>query len=209
MRPHPATSDTNTMSEPGEVTLLLQAYAGGDRDAFDRLVPLVYDELRRIARNHLRRTNRGVTLDTTALVHEAYLKLAGQKRMRVEDRGHFLAIAACAMRQVIISRARSRLAAKRGGGAKPVTFDEARVGSDAQAEWLLDLDRALALLRERDENLARTVECRFFAGLSEEETAQALGVSLRTAQRNWMRARAWIRSELTGSPDQKDSEKAT
>ncbi len=153
-----------------------------------------------IARNHLRHTNRGATLDTTGLVHEAYMKLAGQKGMRVEDRGHFLAIAACAMRQVVISRARARLAAKRGGGAVMVTLDEERVGSTgkAQAEWLLDLDRTLVLLRERDERLARTVECRFFAGLSEEETAQALGVSLRTAQRNWMRARAWIRAELGG-----------
>ena len=193
------------MTEQGEITQLLHAYAGGDRDAFDRLVPMVYDELRRIARNHLRRTNRGATLDTTGLVHEAYLKLAGQKGMRVEDRGHFLAIAACAMRQVIISRARARLAAKRGGGEIPVTLDEERVGSDAQAEWLLDLDRALNLLRERDEKLARTVECRFFAGLSEEETAQALGVSLRTAQRNWMRARAWIRAELTGEDEPKKS----
>jgi len=191
------------MTEQGEITQLLHAYAGGDRDAFDRLVPMVYDELRRIARNHLRRTNRGATLDTTGLVHEAYMKLAGQKGMRVEDRGHFLAIAACAMRQVIISRARARLAAKRGGGEIPLTLDEERVGSDAQAEWLLDLDRTLTLLRERDEKLARTVECRFFAGLSEEETAQALGVSLRTAQRNWMRARAWIRAELTGDDEGK------
>ena len=166
---------------------------------------MVYDELRRIARNHLRHTNRGATLDTTGLVHEAYMKLAGQKGMRVEDRGHFLAIAACAMRQVIISRARARLAAKRGGGEVPMTLDEERVGSaeQAQAEWLLDLDRALELLRERDERLARTVECRFFAGLSEEETARALGVSLRTAQRNWMRARAWLRAELTGDDNRK------
>ena len=193
------------MTEPGEITQLLHAYAGGDREAFDQLVPMVYDELRRIARNHLRRTNRGATLDTTGLVHEAYLKLAGQKGMRVEDRGHFLAIAACAMRQVIISRARARLAAKRGGGEIPLTLDEERVGSDAQAEWLLDLDRTLDLLRERDEKLARTVECRFFAGLSEEETAQALGVSLRTAQRNWMRARAWIRAELTGDDNPEPS----
>ena len=185
------------MSDPGEITQLLHAYAGGDRGAFDQLVPMVYEELRRIARNHLRRTNRGATLDTTGLVHEAYMKLAGQKGMRVEDRGHFLAIAACAMRQVIISRARARLAAKRGGGEIPVTLDEGRVGADSQAESLLDLDRVLTNLAERDERLARTVECRYFAGLSEEETAQALGVSVRTVQRNWMRAKAWIRSELS------------
>ena len=151
-------------------------------------------------------TPTGVPLSIPpGLVHEAYMKLAGQKGMRVEDRGHFLAIAACAMRQVIISRARARLAAKRGGGEVPMTLDEERVGSaeQAQAEWLLDLDRALELLRERDERLARTVECRFFAGLSEEETARALGVSLRTAQRNWMRARAWLRAELTGDDNRK------
>jgi RNA polymerase sigma factor (TIGR02999 family) len=187
------------MSEKGEITRLLHAYAGGDRAAFDELVPLIYEELRRIARNHLRRTQRGATLDTNGLVHEAYLKLAGQKGMRVEDRGHFLAIAARAMRQIIVSRARARVAAKRGGGDIRMTFDEGRIAAPAetQAEWLLDLDRALEGLRERDERLARTVECRFFAGLSEDETAEALGVSLRTAQRNWMRARAWIRSELT------------
>ena len=187
------------MGEKSDITRLLQAYAGGDRAAFDELVPLIYEELRRIARNHLRRTQRGATLDTNGLVHEAYLKLAGQKGMRVEDRGHFLAIAARAMRQIIVSRARARVAAKRGGGDIRITLDEERLAArgEAQAEWLLDLDRALEGLRERDERLARTVECRFFAGLSEDETAEALGVSLRTAQRNWMRARAWIRSELT------------
>jgi RNA polymerase sigma factor (TIGR02999 family) len=180
-----------------EITELLVAYAEGDRGAFDQLVPMVYDELRRIARRHLRRNERGQTLDTTGLVHEAYLKLAGQKGLRLEDRGHFLAVAACAMRQVIISRARARMADKRGGGIAPVTLDEQQIGTRDQAEYLLDLDRVLERLRERDERLARTVECRFFAGLSEEETAQALGVSVRTAQRNWMRARAWIRSELS------------
>jgi RNA polymerase sigma factor (TIGR02999 family) len=185
------------MADKGEITRLLHAYAGGDRGAFDELVPLIYDELRRIARNHLRRNRRGTTLDTTGLVHEAYLKLAGQKGMRVEDRGHFLAIAARAMRQILISKARARLADKRGGGGVPITFDEERIASEKRAEWLLDLERALEVLRERDELLARTVECRVF-GLSEEETALALGVSLRTAQRNWMRGRAWIRAELTG-----------
>jgi RNA polymerase sigma factor (TIGR02999 family) len=184
------------MADQGEITRLLHAYAGGDRGAFDELVPMIYDELRRIARNHLRRNRRGTTLDTTGLVHEAYLKLAGQKGMRAEDRGHFLAIAARAMRQILISRARARLADKRGGGEKPITFDEERVASEGQAEWLLDLERALEALRERDDLLARTVECRVY-GLSEAETAGALGISLRTAQRNWMRGRAWIRAELS------------
>jgi RNA polymerase sigma factor (TIGR02999 family) len=184
----------------GEITQLLRAYGDGDREAFDRLVPLVYDELRRIARRHVRRTPRGQTLDTTGLVHEAYLKLAGHEGMRLEDRGHFLAVSACAMRQVIVSRARARMAAKRGGGGPVETLDEERVAGKGQAEWLLDLDRALDQLRRRDERLARIVECRFFAGMSEEETAEALGISLRTAQRGWMRARAWLRSGLAGRP---------
>jgi RNA polymerase sigma factor (TIGR02999 family) len=186
------------MAEPAEITQLLNAYARGDQSAFGRVVPLVYNELRRIARNHLRRAQRGATLDTTGLVHEAYLKLAGQQGTKLENRGHFLAVSACAMRQVIIDHARARAADKRGGGIQPLPLDEALVAGKQQAEWLLDLNRVLERLGERDERLARTVECRFFAGLSEEETAEALGVSLRTAQRNWKRARAWIRAELSG-----------
>jgi RNA polymerase sigma factor (TIGR02999 family) len=186
------------MAEPAEITELLNAYARGDESAFGRVVPLVYNELRRIARNHLRRAQRGATLDTTGLVHEAYLKLAGQQGAKLENRGHFLAVSACAMRQVIIDHARARAAGKRGGGIQPLPLDEALVAGKQQAEWLLDLNRVLERLRERDERLARTVECRFFAGLSEEETAEALGVSLRTAQRNWKRARAWIHAELSG-----------
>ena len=182
--------------QKSEVTELLEAYAEGDRAAFDRLVPLVYDELRRIARRHLRKTDRGATLDTTGLVHEAYLKMAGQHGLRLKDRGHFLAVSACAMRQVIISRARARASEKRGGGVAAVELDENRAGAERQVEWLLDLDRALDRLAERDPRLARAFECRFFAGLSEAETAEALGVSLRSAQREWMRARAWIRAEL-------------
>jgi RNA polymerase sigma factor (TIGR02999 family) len=189
------------MPETGEITLLLRAYESGDRAAFDRLVPLVYDELRRMARRHLRRGPRGITLDTTSLVHEAYLKLAGSPGLHLNDRGHLMAVTARAMRQVIVSRARARLARKRGGGEVVVTFDDGQVGAAATPEWLIDLDRALDALRERDEQLARVFECRYFAGLSEEETAEALGVSLRTTQRAWMRARAWLRSEL-GAPPQ-------
>jgi RNA polymerase sigma factor (TIGR02999 family) len=181
---------------PGEITQLLRAYGAGDRTAFDRLVPLVYDELRRLARRHLRRGPRGRTLDTTGLVHEAYLKLAGSPDLQVRDRGHLMAVTACAMRQVIVSRARARLAAKRGGGETPVVLDEERAGRGPDAEWLLDLDRALARLRDQDERLAQVFECRYFGGLSEEETAEALGLSLRTTQRGWMRARAWLRSTL-------------
>lgn len=188
------------MEQADEITLLLKAYEAGDKDAFDRLVPLVYDELRRMAHRHLRRGPRGATLDTTGLVHEAYLKLAHSPGLRLNDRGHLMAVTARAMRQVIVSRARARLARKRGGGEIVVTLDEEKAGAAAAPEWLLDLDRALDRLRERDEQLARVFECRFFAGLGEEETAEAVGVPLRTAQRAWLRARAWLRSELAGGP---------
>ncbi len=179
-----------------EITQLLQAYAAGDRQAFDRVVPLVYDELRRIARRHMRRTDRGQTLDTTGLVHEAYLKLTNQGALQLKDRGHFFAVSARAMRQVIIDRARSRAAAKRDAIREPLELNDRAAVVEAQAEWLLDIDRILDRLRGHDERLANTFECRFFAGLSEEETAEALGVSLRTVQRDWQRARAWIRVEL-------------
>ncbi|MHC4503635.1 MAG: ECF-type sigma factor [Planctomycetota bacterium] len=182
--------------EAGEITLLLRAYDEGDRSAFDRMVPLVYDELRRLARRHIRRGPRGQTLNTTGLVHEAYLKLAGSPELRLRDRGHLMAVTACAMRQVMVSRARARLADKRGGGVAPVELEEGQVGMEPAAEWLIDLDRALAGLRDHDERLAQVFECRYFAGLSEEETAEALGTSLRTVQRGWMRARAWLRDAL-------------
>jgi RNA polymerase sigma factor (TIGR02999 family) len=186
------------VDQVGEITRLLQAHEAGDPSAFDRLVPLVYDELRTLARRHLRRLPGG-TLNTTGLVHEAYLKLASSPGLRLNDHGHLLAVTACAMRQVLVSRARARLRVKRGGGEAVVELDESRWGREQDAEGLLDLDRALARLRERDERLARVFECRYFGGLSEEETATALGVSLRTTQRAWMRARAWLRAELEGA----------
>jgi RNA polymerase sigma factor (TIGR02999 family) len=187
------------MADADEITLLLRAYETGDKAAFDRLVPLVYDELRRMARRHLRRGPRGATLDTTGLVHEAYLKLARSPGLRLNDRGHLMAVTARAMRQVVVSRARARLARKRGAGEVMVTLEEEKAGTTTSPEWLLDLDRALDRLRERDEQLARVFECRYFAGLGEEETAESLGVPLRTVQRAWMRARAWLRSELAGA----------
>jgi RNA polymerase sigma factor (TIGR02999 family) len=182
--------------EAGEITQLLRAYDEGDRSAFGRMVPLVYDELRRLARRHIRRGPRGQTLNTTGLVHEAYLKMAGSPELRLRDRGHLMAVTACAMRQGMVGRARARLADKRGGGVAPVELEEGQVGMEPAAEWLIDLDRALAGLREHDERLAQVFECRYFAGLSEEETAEALGTSLRTVQRGWMRARAWLRDAL-------------
>ena len=183
------------MSTPGDVTELLLAHRDGDREAFGRLLPLVYEDLRRIAHGQLRR-GPYQPIDATVLVHELYLKLVDQTRTDWKDRAHFLAVSACAMRQVLIDYARHRAALKRGGGAERLTLDEGRIAVVEQAEQLIVLDDALSRLAKRNERLARVVECRFFAGLSEEETAEALGTSLRTAQRDWMRARAWLKEEL-------------
>jgi RNA polymerase sigma factor (TIGR02999 family) len=188
--------------DAGEITRLLRAYQAGDAEAFNRLVPLVYGELRRIARGQLRHGPDSPSLGATGLVHEAYLKLAGAGQIGAADRGHLMAVAASAMRQILIDRARARLRAKRGGGQAAVELQERDAPAVPSPEWLVDLDRALDLLRARDERLARVFECRFFAGLSEDETARVLGVSLRTVQRDWMRARAWLRAELElGKPE--------
>lgn len=186
------------MAEPISVTALLRAHAAGDEGAFDRLLPLVYEELRRVARRQLRRDGGGKPLVTTELVHEAYLKLAAHEGLRLEDRHHLLAVTALAMRQVIVGHARARTALKRGAGVEPMPLDEDAVAAGTQAEELLDLDRALERLRAHDGKLASIVDCRYFAGMSEQETSEALGLPLRSVQRGWMRARAWLRCELEG-----------
>ncbi len=192
------------MAARHDVTELLHAMKAGDGAAFDRLVPLVYDELRKIAHHHLNRHRRSETLNTTALVHEVYIKMSKQAELDVQDRAHFLAVSACAMRQVIVQFARARTAAKRGGGEDALPLDEQQIAIDDHAHQVLEINRILERLRERDDRLARVVECRFFGGLSEQETAEALGVSLRTAQRDWMRARAWLKEEMAsgGSEDE-------
>jgi RNA polymerase sigma factor (TIGR02999 family) len=184
----------------GEITRLLRAHEAGDTRAFPQLVPLIYAEMRRIARRQLRKGD-GPPLDSASLVNDVYLKLAGAELLGAKGREHLLAIAASAMRQVLVDRARARLRQKRGGGEVPVPLDDEEARVEPSPEWLIDLDRALTLLRQRDERLARVVECRFFADLSEEETAEALGISLRTAQRDWMRAKAWLRAELEPDSD--------
>jgi RNA polymerase sigma factor (TIGR02999 family) len=184
--------------DAGQVTQLLQAYESGDQSAFDRLVPLVYAELRRMARRQLRRGARGVTLDTTALVHEAYLKLAAGP-VASESRAHFLGIAARAMRQVLVDHARRRRAAKRGRGEIAVSLSEADGALNVQTDDLLALDDALERLGERSDRLRKVVELRFFGGLTEEEAAQALGVTSRTIQRDWAKARAWLHKELAAA----------
>jgi RNA polymerase sigma factor (TIGR02999 family) len=183
----------------GEITQLLRAFGSGEKGAFDRVVPLVYQELRGLARRHLRRGPRGHTLDTNGLVHEAYLKLAASEGLELKDRGHLLAVAVCAMRQVLVDRARARLRLKRGSGQAAEPLEDAPA-PESTPEFLLDLDRALARLGERDPQLVRIFECRYFGGLSEAETAEALGLSLRSAQRGWMRARAWLRAGLAVDP---------
>ena len=185
-------------ADRGDVTQLLVAYREGDREAFDRLVPLVYDDLRRIARAHLRRGRRGQTLDTVGLINEAWMRLVDQTKVPWEDRQHFLSVCARAMRQIIISNARAHAAAKRGGGERAVTLEEERLPMASDAEQVLAVEQALERLGQVNERLVRVVECRYFAGYSEEETAETLGTSLRTVQRDWMRARAWLREELGG-----------
>jgi RNA polymerase sigma factor (TIGR02999 family) len=189
------------MSEPErhEVTQLLLAWRGGDAGAFERLVPMVYQDLRRLARNQLRRDHQGWTLETTGLVHEAWLRLVDADRVDWQDRGHFLGVAARAMRQVVIEYARRRSAEKRGGGVRAATLDEQVIPIDEHAEWLLDLNEALERLAAHRVRLARVVECRFFAGLSNEETAEALGSSVRTVKRDWTFARSWLQRELGGT----------
>ena len=177
------------------VTELLQAHRSGQSGALDDAFGVVYEELRKLARYHLR--GHGRTLDTTSLVHEVYLRFSSSGELAVEDRSHFMNLSSRAMRQVIVDDARARRAGKRGGDAVRVSLDTGRLLVDDHAEWILTIDEALAQVRAIDERLERVFECRFFAGLSEEETAAALGVSARTVQRDWQRARAWLREVLS------------
>jgi RNA polymerase sigma-70 factor, ECF subfamily len=187
-------------SPPDEVTGLLDAWAEGDRAALDRLLPLVQDELHRLAHRYLQRERPGHTLQTTALVHEAYLRLVDQRRVRWQSRAHFYAIAAQMMRRILIDHARRIAYAKRGGGARTVSLDEACVLGDERAEELVALDEALQTLARVDERKSRVVELRYFGGLSVEETAAVLGVHPDTVTRDWRRAKAFLRRELGASP---------
>lgn len=176
---------------------LLQA-CGGDSSAMRDAFPLVYEELRRLAHRQLQREPDGHTLSTTALVHEAYIKLVDQTRVHWTGRAHFMAIAATAMRRILIDRARSHATAKRGGKLLRVPLDNLDVAAEDRADVLIALDGALSRLKELDERQARVVECRFFGGMTEEETAEALAVGLRTVKRDWARARSWLFHELYG-----------
>lgn len=177
-----------TLNEPGEVR----------REAFDQLFAEVYGEVRRLAQREIRRTGRSDTLNTTALVHEAYLKMAGQPDGRWQDRAHFFAVAARALRQVLVDAARAHLTEKRGGGAPMISLEEVDVPAKGRATDILELDRALERLAAINERFCRLVELRFFAGLRLEEIAGLLEVNERTLRRDWAKTRAFLYRELEG-----------
>jgi RNA polymerase sigma factor (TIGR02999 family) len=184
-------------SSASEVTRLLTECSNGDREAFDRLIPLVYGDLRRIAHHRLAGERKDHTLDTTAVVHEAYLHLVHQATATWRDRAHFFAVAARVIRNVLIDYARARAAAKRGAGALRIPLrEELEGGGDPDTVELLALNDALGELAELDPRLERIVECRFFGGMTMKDTAEALGVSLRTAERDWTRAKAHLYRSL-------------
>jgi RNA polymerase sigma factor (TIGR02999 family) len=177
---------------------LLLAWSEGDHEALDRLMPLVYGELRRLAQSYMRRERAGHTLQTTALIHEAYLRLIDAGQVRLESRTHFFAVASRLMRQILVDFARSRGYQKRGGGAQQVSLDEALVIGRPRYEDLVALDEALTALAEVDERKARVVELRFFGGLTEAEMAETLKVSPETVRRDWRLAKSWLLLKLSG-----------
>jgi RNA polymerase sigma factor (TIGR02999 family) len=187
------------MNPEGEITERLLAIRGGDREALNQLMPLVYDRLRAIAHARLQGRDPGASLETTGLVHEAYLRLVDQSRADWRDRGHFFAVAATAMRQIVVDRARRRRATKRGGAVRTEILDDVTpAGAAARIEEILAVDEALTQLRSLDERLVKMVELRFFAGLSIEETGEVLGLDPRTINRDWRVARALLFRALNG-----------
>jgi RNA polymerase sigma-70 factor (ECF subfamily) len=189
---------TQMSASPKAVTELLVAWGRGDEAARNELIPLVYDELHRLAHRYMRRERPGDTLQTSALVNEAYLRLVDQKNVQWQSRVHFFAIAAQMMRRILVDHARSRGNQKRGGDVLQVTFDEAAIVTRDRAADVVALDDALVGLAKLDSRKSRIVELRFFAGLSIEEAAEVLGVSPGTVMRDWTLAKAWLRREMTG-----------
>ena len=185
-------------SEPAsrEVTMLLQAWGGGDKTALDRLTPMVYRELRRIAGRMMAAERPNHTLQATALVNEAYVRMVDTRQVKWQDRAHFFALCARAMREILIDHARARGSAKRGGGEVAIQLDEALAADPSPEANLLELDAALKRLAEIDPRKSQVVELRFFGGLNLEETAEALNVSTKTVQRDWDMARGWLYREL-------------
>lgn len=185
------------LSPGSDVSVLLQAWSDGDQFALDKLTPIVYDELRRVARHYLRGERTEITLQTTALVNEAYLRLVDFKRMRFKDRAHFFAVSAQLMRRILVDHARRRNL-KRGAGMQHISLEEINVlGTERDAD-LVRLDDAMLALARFDARKARVVELRFFGGLSVEETAEVLNISSITVMRDWTTARAWLYREMGG-----------
>jgi len=191
-------ADVDRSARAGEVTALLAQVGSRGPAAIDRLMSILYDELRRIASRQLRKERPDHTLETTALVHEAYVKLVGLDRISWQNRAHFLAVASRAMRRVLVDHAVSRRAQKRGGVRHKVPLDDVAPGQAQPVETLVALDTALHRLEQIDPRLSRVVECRYFGGMSVEEAAEALQVSPATIKRDWSVARAWLNRELQG-----------
>ena len=189
------------MSDIEQITRLLGRVSGGDTNAVESLFPIVYNNLRRIAQNQLRPERADHTLNATALVHEAYLKLVNQERMTWQNRAHFYALAATAMRRILVDYARSRQADKRGGGEVVITLNEEFMRGATRPEVLLDLDAALDRLKDLHERQSQVVVMRFFGGLKEDEIAEALHISVATVKRDWRLARAWLARELGTETD--------
>src|SRR5437879_1541201 len=184
---------------PQEITQLLVAWGDGDESALARLTPLVYDELHRLSHHYMSGERGGHTLQTTALVNEAYVRLIDWKNVRWQNRAHFFGISAHLMRRILVDFARARGYHKRGGGARPVALDEAAVVADEKGTDMVALDEALNALAELDARQSRVVELRFFGGLSVEETAEVLKMSPATVRRDWSLARAWLHRELSNA----------
>jgi RNA polymerase sigma factor (TIGR02999 family) len=191
----------NTSSPPHEITELLAEWSEGNQAALDQLYPLVYNELRRLAHGYLRRERKGHTLQTTALINEAYLRLVDQKHVHWANRSHFFGISAQIMRRILIDHARRYEYSKRGGGAQRISLDEGAVVAKQRARELLLLDEALKSLATIDPRRSQVVELRYFGGLNNEEIAGVLKISENTVMRDWNMARAWLYQELSGSVD--------
>jgi RNA polymerase sigma factor (TIGR02999 family) len=192
----------DTSAQSVEITRLLRAWSGGDSGAFERLAPAIYAELRRIARGYMSHERPGQTLQATALVHEAYLRLVDLQSVQWQDRAHFFAVSAQMMRRILVDRARARVSGKRGGPGPRLQLDAAlevpEVGSWRASE-LMTLDDALTRMAEMDARKAKVIELRFFGGLSVEETAEVLKISPQSVMRDWKLAKAWLQRELAGS----------
>jgi RNA polymerase sigma factor (TIGR02999 family) len=195
-----------TIPPAKDVTQLLLDWSSGKREAMDELLPLVYNELRRLADRYLRRERSDHTLQATALVHEAYLKLIDQRNVQWQNRAHFFGVAAQAMRRILVDHARNHQAAKRGSGGQKISLDEGLMVTDERAAELVALDDALNELAAFDEQKGRIVELRFFGGLTIEETAEVLGIGTATVIREWRMAKAWLYQSVTGDALEKSDE---